>query len=207
MATNDFTVVNAALTRTGNDPISSFSGTTPAHKVAAENYETLVEAHLSVYPWKRASRVEQLSRIDADEHGDPPEPWTAAYQLPDLADIRTVKVDGYPIPYEVHGDTILCDAAETDAVILHYVWRAAESDWPAWFREGVVRELEAVFLRGIGERYREAELRQDAATEWWKTAKNRDSQSQPPRDPVGSPTLSARTGTPGRSTSMPTDAG
>jgi hypothetical protein len=194
MAT-DFRFINSALTRTGEEPITSLDGSGVAETIANQNYEKLVSAHMSVYPWKRASKIKQLSRIDPDDAGDPPDPWTAAYELPeDLTEIRTVKVDGYGIDYQVHGDTILCDASESDEVILHYVWRAAEEDWPAWFGEGITRELEALFLRGIGERYREAELRADAAAEWWKTAKNRDSQSQTARDPYTSSTLQARGG-------------
>ncbi|MCL4712159.1 MAG: hypothetical protein KJZ73_13030 [Pseudorhodoplanes sp.] len=195
MATEDLSIINAALTRIGEEPITSLSGTSVGARIANENYEKIVEAHLSVYPWKQASRIQQLSRLDEDTHGEPPQPWTAAYQLPaEFSEIRTVKVGGTPIDYEVHGDTILCDAAEDDEVILHYVWRAAEADWPAWFCEGMIRSLEAVFLRGIGERYREAELREEAARTWWMTAKNRDSQSQTPRDPVQSTTLAARRG-------------
>jgi hypothetical protein len=203
MAT-DLTVINAALTRIGETPISSLTGSSTAAKIANENYEQLVEAHLSVYPWKRASKIEQLARLDPDVVGDPPEPWTAAYQLPtDLTDIRTVKVSGFPIQYEVHGDKILCDAADTDEVILHYVWRADEADWPPWFREGITRTLEGIFLRGIGERYREAQARDQAAVDWWRIAKNRDSQSQSARSPVGSPTLRARGGV--ALTANPTD--
>lgn len=191
--TTDVSVINAALTRIGEEPITSLSSNSVAATIANQNYEVLVEAHMSVYPWKRASKIAELSRLDDDEYRIP-EPWTAAYQLPaDLTEIRTVKVGGTPIDYEVHGDKILCDAAEADEVILHHVWRSAEADWPAWFREGIIRELEALFLRGIGERYREAEVRQDAAKEWWKTAKNRDAQSQTTRDPLRSTTLAART--------------
>jgi hypothetical protein len=194
MAT-DLSIINAALTRVGEDPITSLSGGGVAEQIASQNYETLVEAHLSVHPWKRSSKIAQLNRIDADVHGEPPEPWTAAYQLPaEFAEIRTVKIGGDRIDYEVHGDKILCDADEADEVILHYVWRASEGDWPAWFREGIIRELEAIFLRGIGERYREAEARQAEAREWWKTAKNRDAQQQTPRDPLRSTTLAARRG-------------
>lgn len=206
MAT-DLRVINAALTRIGENALTSLASSSVAAKITNENYEALVEAHLSVYPWKRASRIEQLSRLDPDEEGDPPEPWTAAYQLPaDFVEIRTVKVAGNPIPYEVHGDTILCDAADTDEVILHHVWRASEIDWPPWFREGITREMEAIYLRGIGERYREAELRAEAAAVWWRTAKNRDSQSQTPRNPQPSSTLAARLGTPGAASALPTDA-
>ena len=53
-------------------------------------------------------------------------------------------MSGYPITHEVHGNTILCDAGESDEVILHYVWRVPESQWPAWFREGMIRRLEAM---------------------------------------------------------------
>ena len=188
-------IINAALTRIGEEPITSLDGGGVAEQIANQNYETLVEAHLAVYPWKRASKIEQLSRLDEDEVGDPPEPWTAAYQLPsDLTEIRTVKVDGARIDYEVHGDKILCDASEDDEVILHYVWRPDEADWPAWFKEGIIRELEAIFLRGVGERYREADTRQDEAKIWWRTAKNRDAQSATPRDPLRSTTLAARRG-------------
>lgn len=207
MAT-DLAVINAALTRVGEEPITSLSSADIGAKIANENYELLVEGELSNYPWKRASKIEQLDRLDDDEAGDPPEPWTAAYQLPDdLVEIRTVKVGGSPIPYEVHGDTILCDAAEDDEVILHYIWRASESDWPAWFRLGIIYRCEAMFLRGIGERYREAEAADQRAEEQFAKARNRDSQSQPPRNPVASSTLAARRGTPGMASAMPNDAG
>jgi hypothetical protein len=199
MAT-DLSAINAALTRIGEAPLTSLSGSSVAAKITNENYERTVEAHLSVYPWKRASKIEQLARLDPDVEGEPPEPWTAAYQLPeDLTDIRVVKVGGRPIDYEVHGDTILCDAGESDEVILHYVWRAAEADWPPWFFEGIVRTMEGIYLRGIGERYREASVRDDAAADWWRTAKNRDSQSQTARAPVRSGMLEARRGTPAAS--------
>lgn len=189
------TIINPALTRVGHNTISSLTSSDIAAQIANVNYEPLVESRLSVYPWKRGSNAQQMSRLDPDVVGEPPEPWTAAYQIPtDVLEIRTVKVSGLVIEYEVHGDTILCDADESSEVILHHVWRADENDWPPWFREGMVIELEALFLRGIGERYREAELRQAAAVEWWRLAKNRDSQSQTARAPMGSPALVARRG-------------
>lgn len=192
----DLDICSAALTRTGSDPITSFSGTSAGAKIASQNYEIVVKAELANHPWKRASKIEQLDRLDPDAEGTPPEPWTAAYQLPtDLVEIRALRVAGFNIDYEVHGDTVLCDASENDEVILLYVWRITEPFWPAWFVEGVTRRLEAIFLRGIGERYREAAARDEAAAEQFAKARNRDSQSQTPRDPTTSPTLEARRGT------------
>ncbi len=205
MTTADITVINAAATRTGNEPVTTLATDGgPVAAIALNNYEDMVKAELSLYPWKRATKIAQIDRLDPDVEGEPPEPWTAAYQLPtDLMEIRTVKIAGYPINYEVHGDTILCDAGESDEVILHYIWRVPEADWPPWFREGVTRRMEAVFLRGIGERYREAEARDEAANDQFALAKNRDSQSQTPRDPEISPLLRARGGSPIRECTGP----
>lgn len=196
MAT-DLTIINAAATRTGSDPISSLSDGSPVAQIASNNYEDAVKTELALYPWKRATKIVQIDRLDPDVEGDPPEPWTAAYELPsDLIEIRTVKVSGYPIDYEIHGNTVLCDAAEGDEVILHYIWRVPESGWPAWFREGMIRRMEAMFLRGVGERANEALARDEAAKESFAMARNRDSQQQPPKDPTQSPTLAARSGVP-----------
>jgi hypothetical protein len=197
MATiSDLGVINAAATRTGNDPITTLaSDGTPVAKIALNNYEDSVRTELALYPWKRATKIVQLDRIDPDVMGAPPEPWTASYQQPDdLIEIRTVKVVGYPINYEVHGDTILCNANTADNVILHYIWRVPEVQWPPWFREGMIRRWEAILLRGVGERHNEADERDKAAGESFARARNRDAQSQTPRDPMISPTLQARTG-------------
>lgn len=193
MAT-DLSVINAAATRTGNNPISQLTaGQGIVGDIALQNYENMVKAALAEYPWKRATKIAQIERLDAAEQGDPPEPWTAAYQLPnDLLEIRTVKVAGSGIDYAVHGDKILCDAPEGVEVILHYIWRPDEAQWPPWFREGMIRRCEAMFLRAIGERYREAEARDEAAEKQFARAKSRDAQAETPRDPAPSPTLAAR---------------
>jgi hypothetical protein len=199
MASVDLSLINAAAGRTGNDPISILATDSgPIAAVARTNYEDLIKAELSTTPWKRATKIASLNRIDADISGDPPEAWTAAYQIPtDMLELRTVKVSGYPIDYEVFSDKILCNAAAADDVVMHYIWRVPESDFPPWFREGIIRRLEAIFLRAVGERYREAEARDKAADDQLKLAKNRDAQSQTPRDPMVSPTLRARgAGTP-----------
>jgi hypothetical protein len=191
----DLSIINAALTRTGNEPISGLppEDTSIGAAVAAENYENLVRGELSLHPWKRAMKIQELNRLDPALHGDPPEPWLAAYMLPsDLIDISVVKVAGKPIDYAVHGNTVLCDADETDHVILHYVYRPPESEWPPWFRLAMIYRCEAMFLRGIGERYDDARERDAAADKQFAEARHRDTVSQPPRNPVHSPTLRAR---------------
>lgn len=205
MANLDLTIVNAALSRTGTaQPISQLGDGSKAAEIVATNYDKLVRAQLAAYPWKFASKIDELDRLDPAVHGDPPEPWLAAYQLPtDLLDLRAVMVGGSPIPYAVHGNKILCDAAESESVIAHYLWRVAETAMPEWFAEFIIIKMEAMFLRGIGERYDQASDRDQAAMIQWSIAKNRDAQSQTARDPFVSPTLQARGGYPGVPSQFP----
>lgn len=194
----DLSLVNAALSRSGTAQpltLSSLEGGGKAAELVKTNYEEMVTGALSEYPWKFATKIAELNRLDPAAAGDPPEPWTAAYQLPtDILDLRAIKVIGCAINYAVHGDKILCDAASSDHVIAHYLWRVPEVKMRPWFREMMIRRLEVLFLRGIGERYDEAKDREGDARVQWAVAKNRDSQEQPPQDPFVSPTLLTRLG-------------
>src|SRR3990167_9859165 len=106
MAT-DLSLINAALTRIGNAPISDLEDGTSAGTIANENYEQVVRAELARSRFKLPSKFEQMSLIDEDEQGTPPEPWQYGYILPtDLIKIRTVKVAGDRIPYEQMGRII-----------------------------------------------------------------------------------------------------
>ncbi len=192
----DLSLVNAALSRSGTaKPISSLEGGGKAQELVQTNYEEMVTGALSEYPWKFATKITELNRLDPNVAGDPPEPWTAAYQLPtDILDLRAIKVRGCPINYAVHGDKILNDAASSDHVIAHYLWRVPETKMRPWFRELMIIRLEVLFLRGIGERYSEADSRDKKAIVQLAGAKNRDAQEQPPQDPFVSPTLLTRLG-------------
>lgn len=189
----DLTIINSAAVNTGSNPVTSLSSSGAVATIASNTYEIIVRSHIAAYPWKRATKIQQLDRLDPDVHGTPPEPWTAAYQLPDdLVDVSTVRVTGSNIDYVIHGDTILCNAAEADNVILFYTWRIPETAWPAWFRMGMVLRMEAVFLRGVSHHYAEADKRDQAADAQFLHAKLRDTQGQPPRDPYVHSTLAAR---------------
>lgn len=191
----DFSLINAALTRTGNDPITSLADPSAGAKIAAENYDELIKGMLG-HPWKWAGKTQALNLLD----GEPDPPWLFAYQRPtDVLELRTVMVGGWPIPYEVQSDKILCNFGEDSVVISKYTWRPPESDWPVWFREAVITALEPLFLRGIGERFDEATTREKVAVRALAIAKNRDAQQQTARAPETSPTLNARRGSPATS--------
>lgn len=185
----DLTLINAALTRTGNDPITALDDGTPGGNIAGANYAQLVKALLTQYPWRWATKTATLTAID----GDPDLPWSTAYQLPsDLLFLRVVTVDGYPIDYEAQFNKLLCDWTTSSDVVAKYTWRVPENYWPAIFAEAVTQFLEALFLRGIGERYDQAEAREAHAARTLSAAKLQDAQRSSSRNPVTSPTLAAR---------------
>jgi hypothetical protein len=191
MATaNAMPIINAALTRTGDDPITSLDEGTPQAAVASANYDDLVNGLLA-YPWKFASRTMQLAALDVIV--DPP--WLFAYERPaDLLQPRVLEVNGCPIDYEILADKILCNTGSEVPVILKYTYRADESFWPKYFRVAVIATLESLFLRAIGERYSEAEARDKRAAQLQAAARNRDSQSPTARNPFRPRILAARGG-------------
>lgn len=194
--------INAAATRTGNEPITELNDGTPVGNTAGANYDQIVKAALTVYPWRWATKTATLAAIT----GDPDPPWTYAYQLPsDLLKLRSVAVNGQPFRYERQFNKLLCDISTDSDIIIKYTWSVPESDWPATFAEAIIQQIEALFLRAVGERYDEAEARAKEAKLTFSLARNEDSQGgQSTRNPVTSPTLAARTGVltdaiPGRS--------
>jgi hypothetical protein len=192
-------LVNAALTRTGNQTITSFeqiqTGSTEA-AIAAANYDDIVNAALGSHPWKFCTRHFALNKVDAT----PDPPWQFAYERPaDLLFLRMVEQVGQPVRYELMSDMILCnhDNIETP-LIAEYTYRPAEPFWPKPFTLAIIIALEPIFLRAIGERYDQADNREKAAAAALANARLRDSMHKLADNPVQSPLLSARRGWPFR---------
>lgn len=197
MADLDLSLVNSALTRTGNNPITALDDGTVAATITSENYEQVVKSELARSRFKLPSKFEQLNLIDEDEQGVPPEPWLYGYTLPtDLVKLRTIRVSGSPIPYIQTGRIIFCDFDSSVEVMADYLWRPPESWFAPEFAEGVIRRMEAIFLRAIGERHDEAMARDKAADEQFAFARSSDAQAQTPQEPITSPVLRARSGEP-----------
>jgi hypothetical protein len=185
----DLNFVNAALTRTGNDPITQLSDGTPGGNIAGQNYDQIVKALLTAYPWRWATKTATLVAIS----GTPDLPWLYAYQLPsDFLKLRVITADGYPMDYERQFTKIVCNIPNTSEVVAKYTWSVPEAYWPGTFAEAVTQHLEALFLRGVGERFEQGEARQKDAMMTLRAAKLEDAQNNSTINPVTSPTLAAR---------------
>ena len=187
----DLNYVNSALTRTGNGSITQFNDGSAPSNVAGKNYDNLVKTSLTSHPWRWATKTRILTALT----GDPDPPWLKGYQIPnDLLFLRVVTVDGRPIDYEQQFNKILCMYDTSVEVIAKYTWNVPETYWPGDFGEAITQALEAIFLRGIGERYQEAEARGKDAARALQAAKTNDAKRASPHDPFVSGTLAARSG-------------
>lgn len=180
--------INAAITRHNGNPIASADDGSKEAILFHSNYERIVKQELVAASWKFARKEELLTALpDAPVN----ENWDHALQLPaDLLLLRAVTVDGDPIEYLVGpNQTILTN--EDEEVYALYTYRAPEDLWPADFEEGVVRRLEAIFLRS-DEKGDLADSRDKHAEFILKRARRIHAQEESPQDHLTYPLLRAR---------------
>jgi len=186
METN-LTIINAALTATGNGTIASLEDGQASAMIAAQNYDRLVRAELEAHPWTWAASTWALNLLS----GTPATGGQFAWQLPgDVAKVQRVEVAGRPITYTRMADQIRCD--HDAGVVLVGIRRPDESEWPANFASAMVIRLEALFLRAIGEDYDKAQARDKDADLAFRLARVSDSQGKTAQDPYQSALLRAR---------------
>lgn len=157
MATTSINIINQALTRSGNNQISSFTDGSAEAVVANANYQPVVDDMLAMHPWRFALRTAVMDKLT----GEPLADGRERYQLPnDSLRLLVVQENDAEIHYEVRDDEVITRHKVSDPVAT-YIARVAESDWPAFFREVVVVALEVLFLRALAEDDRRADRREE----------------------------------------------
>jgi hypothetical protein len=188
-ANTDLDICSRALIQLGEEPITSFSQENAASRVAALMYESTVEDMFGIHRWHFATRTEQMSRLAAEPEID----WDAEYVLPtDCLVVKRVRVMDDPIDFELHENTIRCNASEADEVYCTYTARINETYWPPYFRALVEKELMARFAFPITADAPLATEARRGANAQLRSAKLLDGQSQTTRPIRQSRFLSAR---------------
>jgi hypothetical protein len=182
-------LVNAALSATGNERIQTFDDGTAQAVVASENYERIVRAEMA-YPWTWNVATRRLAQITTP----PDAPWEYAYQIPtDVLDVQRVLQADVSATWERWADKILTDSDNTDDYLIAVCrTRPDERLWPADFANGIVLRLEALFLRALSEEYGKADARDGEAEKVLKLARNADAKRRTPRSPLKNTLLTAR---------------
>lgn len=129
-----------ALLKTGCRSITSFDDGTAEAEVAGNLYAAIRDAVLSSYPWSFATGQAMLPRLEETPVAD----YAYAYQLP--ADfLRALSAGagrGRGLNYRIHEKRLHTDASE---VVLTYIFRPAESEFPPFFDQVLIARLAAEF--------------------------------------------------------------
>lgn len=148
MATTDIELSSKALVMIGADPITSFSDGSREAVVAANLYEEITRGEMSEYPWRFLITQERANRETDAPVG--PE-WGASYTIPASAlRIINVKVDGFPVKFDVFLKSVHTNTSEDEVVIVEYVKDVSEDDWPHYFRNYIVLMMASAFASSLG---------------------------------------------------------
>jgi hypothetical protein len=176
MALNDIELVSRALIRIGAAPIQSFEDQTAQAEIAAAIYAPARDALLSSYAWGFATGQVALSRLDTPPLAD----YQYAYALP-LDFLRAISVGagtkGRGVPYRIARRQL---HANVDPVLLSYIFRPDESEFPPYFDMALIVRLAAELTIPLTENTSRAESLYRLAEKEFEKARQIDAQQDTP---------------------------
>lgn len=148
MATTGVELSSKALVMIGADPITSFEDGSREAVVAANLYEEITRGEMSEYPWRFLVTQERANRVSEAPVGTE---WEASYTIP-VSSLRiiNVKVDGFPVKFDVFLTSLHTNTSPDDVVIVEYVKDVPESGWPHYFRNYIILRMASVFASSLG---------------------------------------------------------
>jgi hypothetical protein len=188
MSAEAIRIINAAISVTTGNTITSVDDGTPEAIFADTSYEDMAKTALVRSRWKFNRKIEACTLLpDAPDS----EIYGYAWQLPDdCIVLRTLTVNGCSIDYEIAEDGQVWTRC-SDIPQAVYSFRAAEGIWPPDFLTAFRTQLEAGFLR-LDERATEAKARDDAAEVMFRRAALVHSQEEAPHEHKHFPLIRAR---------------
>lgn len=177
MSTDSIELSSRALVKLGARPIGSFADETTEARVAASLYPLVRDALLCAHPWSFATTKVALTA----EASEPVADFEHAFLLPD-GFLKALSVGhgarGRGLVFQIVNREI---HTNTDEIVLSYVFRADEADFPPYFAAALVTRLAAEFCIPITENTARAERFSRLADEELRLAKLVDSQQDTPR--------------------------
>lgn len=167
MTDSNVDVASQALARLGEPAISSFDEDSDTAERVRQLYEPTVLQLLGSHDWSFATKRSALSE---DAAGVPINEWTRAFLLPTL---RTDRV-GKPLSvfsstqsnapqifrYEIQGRWLFTNE---QAIVIEYIYRVPESDWPGYFHTLAIEALAAMFALPVTENASKEQLHRQIA--------------------------------------------
>lgn len=176
MALNDIALCSRALIRIGAAPITSFTDGTAESEIAGALYAPVRDALLSAYAWSFATGQAVLSKLETPPIAD----YAHAFQLP--ADyLRALSAGastrGRGLNYRIARGQL---HTSSDGVILTYVFRPEEEEFPPYFDQALIARLSAEFTIPVTESTSRAEAHFRIAEGEYERARQIDAQQDTP---------------------------
>ena len=149
MTVTKIDIASRALIMIGSNPISSFTDDTTEALVTNNIYEEIIESTLCRARWRFATEQQQLSLLANAPTGR----YENAYQIPtspQCLQIISITENDVNIQYARYGDKIFVDGHGSQSkLIMDYIFRQDESEFPPYFRLAVEYKLASVFAGAI----------------------------------------------------------
>ncbi len=172
MAISSIALCSRALLKLGANSITSFEDGTAEAEVAANLYPSVRDGMLSSHPWRFATGQGTLPKLAAEPVAD----YDAAFQLPDDF-LRALSAGsdarGRGLHYRIAEKRL---HANTEDVVLTYIFRPDESTFPPFFDQALIARLAAEFCIPLTESSTRAELLFRLAENEVRAARSTDSQ-------------------------------
>ncbi len=176
MSLNDVGLCSRALVRLGAAPITSFDDGTAESEIASILYAPARDALLSAYPWTFATGQVALNKLTSAPSAD----YQNAFQLP-TDYLRAISAGnsgkGRGLNYRIFRGALHSNA---DEVILTYIFRPAEEEFPPFFDTALIARLAAEFCIPVTESTSRAETMMKLAEREFATARQIDAQQDSP---------------------------
>jgi hypothetical protein len=175
----DIEACNRALALFAGGSIQSFTDeSSDLSATCATIYPMVRDACLTRRNWYFCKDKRQLA-LSIDH--TPVNEWDNAFVLPSARLSGPVAVfgDGADYPthdYEIYGDYLCCDY---DTVIIDYLKRPDEGEFPEWFNDWLVMETAAALAIPVADQVSKADGFAAEAERKFRNAKFRDSQHEP----------------------------
>lgn len=171
-------ICSRALILIGAEPITSFDDGSTEALVSVNMYEDFARAALVNTRWRFATNQSVLNLLSDEPTGR----YDHAYQLVNgTLMVHAVTVNDLQINYQIYGDKIFADTADSDVVIADYTYRPDEQYWPSYFTVAVELGLANLFATSIARNASLAQLMSTSAERAMAKARSIDSQQQTTR--------------------------
>lgn len=176
MALNDIALCSRALIRIGAAPITSFNDGTAEAEIAGALFGPARDALLSAYAWSFASGQVALNALTSPPIAD----YSHAFGLPNDF-LRALSAGsgtrGRGLNYRIARGAL---HTNVDQVILTYIFRPEEEEFPPYFDQALIARLAAEFAIPVTENTSRADALYTLAEREFQRARQIDAQQDSP---------------------------